>query len=440
MDIVIRVLQLLLSLSILVFIHELGHYSMARFFGARVEKFYLFFNPWFSIFKWKSKRSGTVYGLGWLPLGGYCQIAGMIDESLDTEAMASEPKPDEFRSKKPFARLMIMAGGVIFNVILAFIIYTGITLTWGTKVLHSDQVSAGMNFSTPAEEVGFVDGDVILSVDGKQSPNVLDSRFMSSLINAHEVVVRRGGAVETIRLPEDMMQRLLRAEEGFGSLRMPFVVDAVSEGSRAQGHLASGDRVVAVDSVTCTDVTEVITALDKKKGKDVVLTVERSGTPLQTTLPVDTAGHIGVVLKGIEELYPIEHVQYNVFTAIPAGIDRAGQTISGYVRGLKYMFTKEGAKQMGGLGTMGKLFPTTFDWQSFWSITAFLSIILAVMNILPIPALDGGHILFIIIEMIRRKPLSDKAMTTIQTIGLVLLVLLMVYANGNDIYRAFFGK
>lgn len=440
MDIAIRVLQLLLSLSILVFIHELGHYSMARFFGARVEKFYLFFNPWFSIFKWKSKRSGTVYGLGWLPLGGYCQIAGMIDESLDTEAMASEPKSDEFRSKKPFARLMIMAGGVIFNVILAFIIYTGITLTWGTKVLHSDQVSAGMNFSMPAEEVGFVDGDVILSVDGKQSPNVLDSRFMSSLINAHEVVVRRGGAVETIRLPEDMMQRLLRAEEGFGSLRMPFVVDAVSEGSRAQGHLVSGDRVVAVDSVTCTDVTEVITALDKKKGKDVVLTVERSGTALQTTLPVDTAGHIGVVLKGLEELYPIEHVQYNVFTAIPAGIDRAGQTISGYVRGLKYMFTKEGAKQMGGLGTMGKLFPTTFDWQSFWSITAFLSIILAVMNILPIPALDGGHILFIIIEMIRRKPLSDKAMTTIQTIGLVLLVLLMVYANGNDIYRAFFGK
>ena len=440
MDIAIRVLQLLLSLSILVFIHELGHYSMARFFGARVEKFYLFFNPWFSIFKWKSKRSGTVYGLGWLPLGGYCQIAGMIDESLDTEAMASEPKPDEFRSKKPFARLMIMAGGVIFNVILAFIIYTGITLTWGTKVLHSDQVSAGMNFSAPAEEVGFVDGDVILSVDGKQSPNVLDSRFMSSLINAHEVVVRRGGAVETIRLPEDMMQRLLRAEEGFGSLRMPFVIDAVSEGSRAQGHLLSGDRVVAVDSVICTDVTEVIAALDKKKGKDVVLTVERSGTALQTTLPVDTAGHIGVVLKGIEELYPIEHVQYNVFTAIPAGIDRAGQTISGYVRGLKYMFTKEGAKQMGGLGTMGKLFPTTFDWQSFWSITAFLSIILAVMNILPIPALDGGHILFIIIEMIRRKPLSDKAMTTIQTIGLVLLVLLMVYANGNDIYRAFFGK
>ena len=440
MDIAIRILQLLLSLSILVFIHELGHYSMARFFGARVEKFYLFFNPWFSIFKWKSKRSGTVYGLGWLPLGGYCQIAGMIDESLDTEAMASEPKPDEFRSKKPFARLMIMAGGVIFNVILAFIIYTGITLAWGTKVLHSDQVSAGMNFSTPAEEVGFVDGDVILSVDGKQSPNVLDSRFMSSLINAHEVVVRRGSAVETIRLPEDMMQRLLRAEEGFGSLRMPFVVDAVSEGSRAKGHLASGDRVVAVDSVICTDVTEVITALDKKKGKDVVLTFERSGTPLQTTLPVDTAGHIGVVLKGIEELYPIEHVQYNVFTAIPAGIDRAGQTISGYVRGLKYMFTKEGAKQMGGLGTMGKLFPTTFDWQSFWSITAFLSIILAVMNILPIPALDGGHILFIIIEMIRRKPLSDKAMTTIQTIGLVLLVLLMVYANGNDIYRAFFGK
>ena len=335
---------------------------------------------------------------------------------------------------------MIMAGGVIFNVILAFIIYTGVTLAWGTKVLPSDQVTSGMNFSTTAKEVGFVDGDVVLSVDGTSAPNVLDSRFISSLISAHEVTVRRGGVVETIRLPEDMMQRLLRAGEGFGSLRMPFVVGEVPTESTAQGHLVSGDRVVAVDSVDCSDITEVIAALDKKKGQVATLTVERSGADLQTSLPVDTAGHIGIVLKSVEDVYPIEHVSYNILTAIPAGIDRAGQTISGYVGGLKYMFTKEGAKQMGGLGTMGKLFPTTFDWQSFWTITAFLSIILAVMNILPIPALDGGHILFILLEIIRRKPLSDKAMTTIQTVGLVLLMLLMVYANGNDIYRAFFGK
>ena len=296
-----------------------------------------------------------------------------------------------------------------------------------------------MNFSTTAKEVGFVDGDVVLSVDGTSAPNVLDSRFMSSLISAHEVTVRRGGVVETIRLPEDMMQRLLRAGEGFGSLRMPFVVGEVPTESTAQGHLVAGDRVVAVDSVDCSDIMEVIAALDKKKGQVATLTVERSGADLQTTLPVDTAGHIGIVLKSIEDVYPIEHVSYNLLSAIPAGIDRAGQTISGYVGGLKYMFTKEGAKQMGGLGTMGKLFPTTFDWQSFWTITAFLSIILAVMNILPIPALDGGHILFILLEIIRRKPLSDKAMTTIQTVGLVLLMLLMVYANGNDIYRAFFG-
>ena len=210
---------------------------------------------------------------------------------------------------------------------------------------------------------------------------------------------------------------------------MPFVVGEVPTESTAQGHLVAGDRVVAVDSVDCSDITEVIAALDKKKGQVATLTVERSGADLQTTLPVDTAGHIGIVLKSIEDVYPIEHVSYNLLSAIPAGIDRAGQTISGYVGGLKYMFTKEGAKQMGGLGTMGKLFPTTFDWQSFWTITAFLSIILAVMNIL-----------FILLEIIRRKPLSDKAMTTIQTVGLVLLMLLMVYANGNDIYRAFFGK
>ena len=439
MDIAIRIVQLLFSLSILVFIHELGHYSMARFFGARVEKFYLFFNPWFSLFKWTSKRSGTTYGVGWLPLGGYCKIAGMIDESLDTDAIKSEPKPDEFRSKKPFARLMIMAGGVIFNVLLAFVIYTGITLVWGTKVLHSDQGTSGMTFSGTAQSVGFVDGDVILKVDDKVAPNVLDSRFMSSLINAREVTVRRGQEEKTIQMPQDMMHQLLKAEEGFGSLRLPFVVDSVSSTSPAHGLLASGDRVVAVDSTACSDINEVVTALQAKKGGSVTLSIDRSGEILSQTLPVDTSGHIGIVLRGVEEIYPIEHVSYGLLSAIPAGIDRAGQTISGYVRGLKYIFTKEGAKQMGGLGTMGKLFPTSFDWQSFWAITAFLSIILAVMNILPIPALDGGHILFIIIEMIRRKPLSDRAMTTIQTVGLVLLLLLMLYANGNDIYRSFFG-
>lgn len=435
-----RVVQLLLALSILVFIHELGHYSMARFFGARVEKFYLFFNPWFSLFKWQSKRSGTVYGLGWLPLGGYCKIAGMIDESMDTDAMQSEPKPDEFRSKSAFARLMIMAGGVIYNVILAFIIYAGITLMWGTKVLPSDQVTSGMQFSAAAKSAGFMDGDVILSIDGEEHPNVLQPRFMSHLIEAKTVTVQRGGETKVITMPEDMMQRLLRGGEAFGSLRLPFVVDSVLPTSSARGLLLAGDSVVSVDSTAVSDLAGVIDAIQRKRGGSVTLGISRGGVLQSQTLAVDTAGHLGVTLRGLEDLYPVEQVHYNLFSAIPAGVSRGIEAISGYVSGLKYMFTKEGAKQMGGLGTMGKLFPTSFDWQSFWSITAFLSVILAVMNILPIPALDGGHILFILIEMIRRRPLSDKAMTTIQTVGLILLMLLMLYANGNDLYRAVFGK
>ena len=438
MDITIRILQLLFSLSILVFIHELGHYSMARFFGARVEKFYLFFNPWFSLCKWTSKRSGTTYGIGWLPLGGYCKIAGMIDESMDTDTMKSEPKPDEFRSKSAFARLMIMAGGVLFNVILAFIIYTGIILVWGNKVLPSDRVTAGMTFSETAKSVGFEDGDVILRVDDRVSPNVLDSRFISSLIKAKSVTVRRGTEVRVIPIPEDMMTRLLKAEEGFGALRLPFVIDSVMPTSPAKGLLQHGDHIIGVDSLVCSDIAEVQQALQARKGHEVQPLIDRSGSPIAQRVQLDTLGNIGVLLQSVEHLYPIEHVSYNILAAVPAGIDRAVQTTSSYISGLKYIFTKEGARQMGGLGTMGKLFPSSFDWQSFWSITAFLSIILAVMNILPIPALDGGHILFIIVEMIRRKPLSDKAMTYIQTVGLVLLMALMLYANGNDIYRAFF--
>lgn len=438
MDIAIRVFQLLFSLSILVFIHELGHYAMARFFGARVEKFYLFFNPWFSLLKWTSKRSGTTYGLGWLPLGGYCKIAGMIDESMDTEAMASEPKPDEFRSKSAFARLMIMAGGVIFNIILAFLIYAGVALGWGTKVLHSDQVSAGMDFTPTAEAVGFVDGDVILRVDEQQAPNVLDSRFMSSLIKAREIEVRRGAETKVITIPQDMMNRILKAEEGFGTLRMPFIIDSVTSGAASAAGLQRGDRVVALAGQPTEDLNLVLEALQQHKGQQVALTVERAGALHELSVQVNGEGRLGVMLRPIDAIYPIETQHYNLITALPAGLDRAVQAITGYVSGLKYMFTSEGAKQMGGLGTMGKLFPSSFDWQSFWSITAFLSVILAVMNILPIPALDGGHILFILIEMVRRKPLGDKAMTYIQTVGLVLLMLLMLYANGNDIYRAFF--
>ena len=252
--------------------------------------------------------------------------------------------------------------------------------------------------------------------------------------------MRRGEEVTSIAMPADMMQRFLAAEEGFGSLRLPFVIDSVLPTSTLAGQLLKGDSIIAVDSLPTSDITEVTQALQAKKGQAITLALIRSGQLVEEQVHVDSLGHLGVALRGVEDIYPIEQVNYGILEAIPAGIDRALTTISGYITNLKYIFTKEGAKQMGGLGTMGKLFPTSFDWQSFWSITAFLSVILAVMNILPIPALDGGHILFIIIEMIRRKPLSLKAQMRIQTAGLIFLALLMIYANGNDLFRAIFGK
>ncbi len=432
-----NILQLIVSLSILVFVHELGHFAMARLFGARVEKFYLFFNPWFSLFKYRSKRSGTIYGLGWLPLGGYCQIAGMVDESLDSEQLASEPKPDEFRSKAAWQRLLIMAGGVIFNLIMAFFIYCMVAFSWGDKFLDSSKVSAGWAFSPVAKEVGFADGDIIVAIDGEEHLNALDNRLTTRLVSAKHVEVLRAGQRIDITIPEDMMQRLLRAETGFAGVQLPFVVDSVLRESAQAAGLMQGDSIVAVDGTPTQDATDVMHLISAKRGQVASLTVVARGTDTMRTLmvPVDTSGTVGILACTPDKVYPVEHIEYGILEAIPAGYRKAVGTISSYLGGLKYIFTKEGAQSLGGLGTMAKLFPTGFDWQAFWLTTAFLSIILAVMNLLPIPALDGGHIVFILIEMITRRKLSDKVMMYIQTTGMILLLLLMLYANGNDIYR-----
>lgn len=446
-----NILQLIASLSILVFIHELGHFAMARLFGARVEKFYLFFNPWFSLFKYKSKRSGTIYGLGWLPLGGYCQIAGMVDESMDSEGLKSAPKPDEFRSKKAWQRLLIMAGGIIFNVILAMIIYIGIAFTWGDKHLDSKSVESGWKFSEVAQQVGFRDGDIILEADGVGHLNALSTQFTSKLINAKEIkVLRDHKDTITIAMPNDFVERMLAAEQSFATPRVPFIVDSVVRDETLATGLHKGDNIIAINGQPTPDIEAVISALQAAKGTTVEIMAipvgqVKLGTKAFDTesdsravcyqVAVDTVGQIGVVIRPMQELYLVEQISYGVFEAVPAGIRRATTTIGGYVSSLRYVFTKEGAKSMGGLGTMAKLFPSGFDWLAFWSVTAFLSIILAVMNLLPIPALDGGHIVFILLEMITRRKLSDKVMMYIQTVGMVLLILLMLYANGNDIYR-----
>lgn len=426
-----NIIQLIIALSILVFVHELGHFIMARLFGTRVEKFYLFFNPWFSLFKWQSKRSGTIYGLGWLPLGGYCQIAGMIDESLDEEQIKSEPKPDEFRSKPAWQRLLIMAGGVIFNLILAFIIYCAVAFSWGDKHLDTRAVGSGWAFSPVAQEVGFVDGDIILSIDGDSQLNALDNRLLSRIIEANQVEVLRSGETLKITIPEDMMQRLLRAETGLATMQMPFVIAEVTRPEVATLGLAPGDSIIAVAGTLTPDLRDVQRLVAEHRGGEVELRTAR-GT---VSVPVDTAGRIGLVATSAEDLLPIKHISYNLLEAIPAGYHKAYGAISGYLGGLKHVFTKEGAQSLGGLGTMAKLFPSSFDWYSFWMTTAFFSIILAVMNLLPIPALDGGHIIFLLLEMITRRKLSDQMMMRIQMVGMVLLFALMLYANGNDIYR-----
>lgn len=432
-----NIVQLILSLSILVFIHELGHFLFARFFGTRVEKFYLFFNPWFSLFKWRSPRSGTVYGLGWLPLGGYCQIAGMVDESLDSESLKSEPKPDEFRSKKAWQRLLIMAGGIIFNLILAVAIYIGIALYWGQAHLAPKDVQAGYQFSALAKSIGYEDGDRILRVDGNDELNALEKGFLYHLLKAQSVAVLRGVDTVYIAQPRDLMQRIIESEEPFATMRLPFVIEGVQRSSTERAGLKPGDRVLSVEGIQTPDLSSTMQALAQHAGKVVRLEVLPEGSAQSSTysVEVDADGRIGVQLRNPERIYPISAISYGLLEAIPAGLSQAYDTLISYASSLKLLFTKQGAKSVGGLGTMAQLFPKTFSWQGFWSITAFLSIMLAVMNLLPIPALDGGHIVFLLVEMTTGRKLSDKAMGYVQMAGMIFLLALMVLANGNDIYR-----
>lgn len=430
-----NILQLLFSLSILVFVHELGHFVMARLFGARVEKFYLFFNPWFSLLKWRSPRSGTVYGLGWLPLGGYCQIAGMVDESMDTEELKNEPKPDEFRSKTTWQRLLIMIGGILFNLILAFVLYISIAFVWGDKRLDTHRVADGWVFSPVAQSIGFADGDIIYSIDGQEQLDALDPHLVERMIEAKEVVVLRSGRQVAISVPADMMARVLREGKGFASIQMPFVLEDIANRKLRAAGAQEGDRVIAINGAPTGHVQAVFDALLAHKGQRVKLSVLRGADTLAIPAEVDESGKLGVMLRTPYELYPIETISYSFWESIPAGFNSAIATLTSYAGSLKMLFTKEGAKSLGGLGTMARLFPEEFSWQVFWGMTAFLSIILAVMNILPIPALDGGHIIFILVEMTTGRKLSDKAMGYLQMGGMIFLLLLMLYANGNDVYR-----
>ncbi len=438
----VKALQLILSLSILVLVHEFGHFIFARIFKVRVEKFYLFFDPWFSIFKFKPKNSDTEYGVGWLPLGGYCKISGMIDESMDKEAMAQPPKPYEFRSKPAGQRLMIMVAGVLFNFLLALFIYSMVLFTWGDTFLPLKNVKAGMDYSETFHNVGFQDGDILLKADDTELERFGEDCFRR-VLNAQTVTVLRGGVETVIPIPEDMAQRVMRDKKGFASYRFPMVVRELGktesgESPAAVAGLQPGDSIVSINGIVTPSVYEVGEVLAQNKDKDVLVGFYRAGIPQTLTLHTDTAGKMGIYSVSPFDMYQTVTRKYGFFESFPAGVMLGVNTLKGYVSDMKYVFTKEGASSLGGFGTIGSLFPAEWDWHSFWMKTAFLSIILAFMNILPIPALDGGHVMFLLYEVIARRKPSDKFLEYAQVTGMFLLFALLIYANGNDIFRFFF--
>lgn len=440
----IRTLQLIMSLSLLVIVHEGGHFLFARLFKTRVEKFCLFFDPWFTLFKFKPKNSETEYGIGWLPLGGYVKIAGMIDESMDTEQMKQPVQSWEFRAKPAWQRLLIMVGGVLFNFLLALFIYSMILFTWGDEYVPLQKAPLGMDFNETAKAIGFRDGDILVSADGVPLERY-GGDMLTSIVDARQVTVLRNGQKASVYIPEDMMERLLADSIRFASFRYPFVIDSIAPGRPAAlAGLQPGDSVTQLDgrNIAYFDFKEEMLNRQKAATPDnrlISLTYVRAGVTDTVTLATDSLYQIGIVASmQTDRLLPVVKKEYGFFASIPAGVTLGVNTLKGYVGQMKYLFSKEGAKQLGGFGTIGSIFPATWDWYQFWYMTAFLSIILAFMNILPIPALDGGHVLFLIYEIVARRKPSDKFMERAQMVGMFLLFGLIIWANFNDILRFLF--
>ena len=451
----IRVLQFILAISLLVLLHEGGHFFFSKLFGVRVEKFYLFFDvtigKWRGkLFKHKPKNSDTEYGIGWLPLGGYCKIAGMIDESFDTEQMKQPEQPWEFRTKPAWQRLLIMIGGVLVNFLLALFIYSMIMFHWGDSYLAVQDIELGMKFNEEAKALGFQDGDILLSHDG-EAFKAYDIDVFRGLADAHEVSVRRDGKVVSIAMPGELnMLEMLKSEPRFLSPFIPAIVDSVLPDTPAKMiGLQKGDRLVALNGHVLDSHNELLNELgrlndmmmaaqtpqDSMKVRTATLVYERNEV-LDTAEVVLTADlRIGYSPKNVMTSYKITTVEYGFLECFPAGVSYGWNVLKGYVGDMKYVFSADGAKSVGGFGTIGSLFPPIWDWYMFWKMTAFLSIILAFMNILPIPALDGGHVLFLFYEMITRRKPSEKFMIWAEYFGFGLIMLLMVVANLNDILR-----
>lgn len=495
----IKAAQLILAFAILVIIHEFGHFLFARIFGVKVEKFYIFFDPWTELFKWKPKKyigglgktkrldgcdpddksdssaqdpdvmadkapdansdskpprkkksfwGDTEYGIGWLPLGGYCKISGMIDESMDTEQMKLPAKDWEFRSKPAWQRLLIMVAGVLFNFLLAIIIYAGIVFATGEKYVPMHEAKMGMTYSGEARKIGFHNGDIPLMADGEILDNPVEARI--KMVQSKNVTVLRDGKdTVNISVPDKFIFALDNEAKSdtalvnFFTYRFPASISQIQPGEgAAKAGLKVGDDIIAIDSLPTRSIDEFLIGLKGHENKTVDITVVRSANnttdTITTPVTLSDASKMGIGLEiDPSAFFNTKEIKYNIFQSIPRGIEMGTDKLTSYAKSMKQVFTKEGAESIGGFGSIGAIFPEKWDWIAFWNIAAFLSVALAFMNILPIPALDGGHVMFLLYEVIFRRKPSEKFMEYAQIVGMSLLILLLLYANGMDIIRLF---
>lgn len=476
----IKAAQLILAFAILVIIHEFGHFLFSRIFGVRVEKFYIFFNPWTELFKWKPKKyvgglgkkkyingttaeseaeeeksekkhsfwGDTEYGIGWLPLGGYCKISGMIDESMDTEQMKQPAKKWEFRAHPAWQRLLIMIAGVLFNFLLAIVIYAGIVYATGEKYVPFKEAKMGMAYSEAAHNIGFVDGDIPLMADGEILDSPVEGR-MKMTQAAKVTVLRNGQDTVDISIPSDFLLTLDKEAKdentliSFMAYRFPTRVKQVSPGEgAAKAGIKTGDIVLAIDSMSTPSLDSFLTTIQGHGGETVTLTVARTleskTDTLRLPVKLSEGSKMGIGLEtDPSEFFNTKEIHYTLLESVPRGVQLGVDKLTSYVSSMKLVFTKEGAKSIGGFGTIGSIFPEKWNWIAFWNIAAFLSVALAFMNILPIPALDGGHVMFLVYEVITGRQPSEKFMERAQMIGMAILLLLLLYANGMDIVRLF---
>ncbi len=445
----IKAFQLILSLSIIVIVHEFGHYLPAKLFKCRVEKFFLFFDPWFALVK--KKIGETVYGIGWLPLGGYVKISGMIDESMDKAQMAQPAQPWEFRSKPAWQRLIIMVGGVTMNALLAFVIYAMVLFVWGEKKIPIQSISNGISITdTLMYDIGFKDGDKFIAVNDE--PIYYYDDILKKLLLGENVKIERDGRQQTIILPVNLIGKLVDKKRSGLPLfvpRVPVIAELIPDSSNAyKAGLKKYDKIIAIDSMKTDFFDQYKRAMNLRKGRQVQLVVQRGNAVDTLHATVRNDGTLGFLHymdpEGLDSLglIRIEKKSYGFFESFPAGVRLAGETLKSYIDQFKKILTPktEAYRGVGGFKAMGSIFPSVWDWQSFWMITAFLSIALAFMNILPIPALDGGHVLFTVLEMISGRKPSQKVLEYAQVVGMILLLALMLYANGNDWFGWLKGK